>query len=174
MPTGIDFLHIREEHVYRQEVSPADVEHIRRIVTSSGIFPPEEIAIAIELIEERLKRGPASGYHFVFFEVAGHVLAYTCYGQIGLTQGSYDIYWIAVEQSERGKGYGEKLLLETERIITELGGRKTYLETSSKDEYQGTRRFYEKCGYTAEAVIRDFYADGDHKYVFSKRLQAGS
>ena len=44
-------------------------------------------------------------------------MGYACYGPIAVTIGSYDLYWIAVDQSCQGKGLGKVLLAEAERLI---------------------------------------------------------
>jgi hypothetical protein len=46
-----------------------------------------------------------------------------------------------------------------------------YVETSSRDQYEPTRRFYLKCGYRVDAVLEDFYAPGDGKVIFVKALR---
>jgi hypothetical protein len=48
--------------------------------------------------------------------------------------------------------------------------RKVYIETSSRPIYESTRQFYLKTGYRVEAILQDFYADGDSKYIFVKDL----
>ena len=44
------------------------------------------------------------------------------------------------------------------------------IETSSLPHYEPTCAFYRKHGYTLAARVADFYADGDDKLIFSKRL----
>jgi GNAT superfamily N-acetyltransferase len=83
--------------------------------------------------------------------------------------GSFDLYWIAVTQAEHGAGLGRKLLDHTETRVREAGGRILFIETSGRELYVPTRRFYEKCGFTLDVRVRDFYAPGDDKLVFSKR-----
>jgi serine/threonine-protein kinase len=51
------------------------------------------------------------------------------------------------------------------------GARLFLLETSSLPYYELTRRFYLKQGYDREAVLRDYYSDGDDMVVFRKRLR---
>jgi len=148
----------------------ADVGAVREIVSSTGFFHPAEIDVAVELVEEYLQRGPASGYRFVFAETAGRVIGYTCYGPIACAVGSFDLYWIAVHRDQRGRGLGRWLLAETERRIAAADGRGVYVETSGRAQYEPTRRFYEACGYRCEAALRDFYAPGDDKLIYVKML----
>lgn len=156
---------------YREEVVLADRHRVRRIVESSGYFHPAEVEVAVELVDERLTRGPASGYHFVFADRGGQTLGYTCYGPIAATAGSFDLYWIAVDQAHRGNGLGGALLAYTEQRIRAMGGRQVYIETSNRPQYRPTRMFYEKLGYRKEAVLKDFYAPGDDKAIYVKRLE---
>jgi len=155
----------------RATVLRGDAEIVRDIVSSTGLFRPDEIAIAVELVEERLRVGPASGYHFLFAEREGRVLGYSCYGPVPLTLQSYDLYWIAVRKECQGSGIGRMLLSRTEAAIAELGGRRVYIETSSKAIYRGTRLFYERSGYRAEATLREFYSPGDNKLIYVKTLK---
>ncbi len=154
----------------RETVLHGDAEIVRDIVSSTGLFRPDEIAIAVELVEERLRMGPASGYHFLFAEREGRVVGYCCYGPVPLTLQSYDLYWIAVRKECQGSGIGRMLLSRSETAIAGLGGRRVYIETSSKAIYRGTRRFYERSGYRAEATLREFYSPGDNKVIYVKAL----
>ncbi|MGQ9574721.1 MAG: GNAT family N-acetyltransferase [Thermoguttaceae bacterium] len=155
---------------FRYDLRPQDRHHVRRIVESTGMFNPAEVGLAVELAEERLTRGPASGYNFVFAEREGRVVGYVCYGPIAGTAASYDLYWIAVDNSHRGKGLGRLLLAEAERLIGQAGGRRVYVETSRRDQYAPTRQFYQRCGYHLEATLKDFYAPGDDKAIYVKVL----
>jgi GNAT superfamily N-acetyltransferase len=154
----------------RYEIQAADPQHIRAVTESTGVFSPGEIEIAVELAEERLAKGQASGYHFVFAEADGQVRGYTCYGPIALTVGSYDLYWIAVAKSAQGSGLGRTLLERSEQLIGESGGRRIYIETSTRPPYAPTRAFYERCGYRLEVVLADFYAVGDGKAIYVKGI----
>ncbi|MBU0638316.1 MAG: GNAT family N-acetyltransferase [Planctomycetota bacterium] len=156
----------------RDAVRDADVKAVRDIVTSSGFFAPHEIDVAGELVVERLARGAASGYHFIFADADSQPIGYACYGPIGCTVGSFDLYWIAVQAEIRGQGVGRRLLQEVERRVALVGGRRVYIETSSRPLYEPTRHFYERCGYHAEAHLEDFYSLGDAKVVFVKPLDA--
>ncbi|MBN2425738.1 MAG: GNAT family N-acetyltransferase [Calditrichaceae bacterium] len=157
--------------VFRDTVCKQDEENVRNIVASTGFFSQEEIDIAVELVTERLEKGLASGYHFIFAEVENRTVGYTCFGPIPATKLSYDLYWIAVHANMRGSGIGKKLMTESEKAIAGLGGNRVYIETSGRDQYIPTRQFYLTCDYTEAAVLDDFYAPGDAKYLYLKVLE---
>jgi len=159
---------VSSDVTFRDAVVPADVERVRAIVASTGFFSPDEIAIAAELVGEALAQGDASGYRFVLADVGGRTLAYACYGAIPATEGSFDLYWIAVSAEARGMGLGRRVLAEAERRIAALGGRRIWVETSSRAQYAPTRAFYERCGYERAALLEDFYRPGDGKVVYVK------
>jgi ribosomal protein S18 acetylase RimI-like enzyme len=156
------------EITFREEVRPADAEAVREIVAATGFFHPPEVDVAVELVTERLGRGEASGYHFVFADDGERLVGYTAYGPIACTAHSFDLYWIAVHPDQQGRGLGRRLMVETERLIARAGGARVYVETSGRDLYAPTRSFYEHHGYRAEAVLEDFYDRGDAKVVFVK------
>lgn len=156
----------------REEVSPQDPASVREIVQSTGFFHAAEIEVAVELVQERLNRGPASGYFFIFAELGGRTVGYACYGPIACTVGSFDLYWIAVHRDFQHHGLGRLLMRAAEDRIAQAAGRRIYVETSSREQYGPTRRFYEHFGYIAEATLADFYAPGDGKVIYTKSVQA--
>jgi ribosomal protein S18 acetylase RimI-like enzyme len=87
-----------------------------------------------------------------------------------LTEGAYDLYWIAVNPKVRRGGVGRALLAATEVAIRNLGGRLLIVETSGLPVYEPTRGFYLATGYTLEATLKDFYKDGDDLVIFTKHL----
>lgn len=152
----------------RTTVDEADLRNVRAITDSTGFFYPEEVETAVELVEDRLVKGPRCGYHFIFAEEEGRTVGYTSYGPIACTKTSFDLYWICVAGDARGKGLGTQLLEASERAIRALGGTRVYIETSMRELYEPTRAFYIARGYTAAAVLDDFYAPGDAKVIYVK------
>jgi len=157
-------------YIFRQNVTSNDPNNIREIVSSSGFFSEEEINIAAELAEEFLEKGAESEYFFVFAELDGKTVGYSCFGPIPATKFSFDLYWIAVHESERGKGLGKLIMSESEKSIQNLGGSRVYIETSGREQYLPTQNFYVACNCTKEAVLKDFYAPGDSKLIYVKEL----
>ena len=154
----------------REQPIPTDREVVRRIITDSGFFTDAEVDIAVELVDERLAKGPASGYEFLFIESSGRVIGYACYGEIPCTTGSYDLYWVAVDKSQQRRGIGKLLVQLVEQSLRKVDARKVYIETSTKPLYDPTRAFYTRCGYHEVAMFPDFYAPGDGKAVYEKTL----
>lgn len=158
------------EVTYREEVRPGDREAVGRIVRATGFFSEEEEGIAVELIDERLMKGEASGYFFLFAEQEGCLLGYASFGPIPGSVHSWDLYWIAVDPAAQGKGLGGKLMAKAERLMAKRGARQVYADTSSRPQYGPTRAFYLAQGYRQEALLADFYAAGDGKVIFVKAL----
>ena len=156
--------------VFRLEVQNEDRNRVRAIVASTGVFSPVEIEVAVELVDERLAKGPSSEYHFVFAQRAGSTLGYACYGPIALTAASYDLYWIAVDKACQGQKIGQLLLAKSEELIRAAGGRQIYIETSNRAHYSPTREFYLRRGYRQDALLKDFYAPGDDKVIYVKKV----
>lgn len=158
---------------YRDAPLPADAGRVEALLEKTGMFRRDEIAVALELIGERLAKGAASGYHFWFADRAAspHCPAgYVCYGPTPCTIGSFDLYWIAVDEACQGRGLGRVLAELAESSATKMKGRRMYVETSGKKQYEPTRAFYRALGYAEAARLPDFYDAGDDKIIFQKTL----
>lgn len=158
------------EITFRTIPTSEDIKNIREIVSSTGFFYDHEIDVAVELVEEHLKNGVKSGYHFVFAEINGKTAAYSCYGPIACTKSSFDLFWIATHNNYRGKGIGKKLLEETYKCAREMSCTGLYAETSAREQYAPTREFYDKNGFIKEAQLKDFYDKDDDKVIYVKKL----
>ena len=142
---------------YRREVWASDVSAIGEMVASTGFFTPAEIAVAVELVDERLQKGEASGYFFLIAEDgAGRVLGYACYGPVPATQSTYDLYWIVVDPAHQRGGLGRELLARAEEAIAAVGGVDVYVETSSRALYRPTRQFLRQSGLPPRGRVRRF------------------
>jgi ribosomal protein S18 acetylase RimI-like enzyme len=156
---------------FRYEVRPEDGETVREIVAATGYFTPSEVDVAVELVEENLAKGAAaSGYHFIFAEQGARTIAYLCYGPIPCTISSHNLYWIAVHPDYQGRGLGKALMREAEKRIRAAGGTRIYIDTSYKAQYEDTRAFYLSLGYELDALLKDFYSEGDDKVIYRKLL----
>ena len=157
---------------FRSIVADTDLATVRAITESTGFFYPEEVDTAVELVEDRLVKGPRCGYHFLFAEQDGRTVGYASFGPIACTKESFDLYWLVVGRDFRGKGLGTQLLEKSEDAISALGGSRIYIETSARPLYIPTRAFYLARGYSQIAELEDFYAPGDAKAMYVKVLPA--
>ncbi|GIW95870.1 MAG: hypothetical protein KatS3mg110_3911 [Pirellulaceae bacterium] len=160
----------RLPYVFRYEPQLQDIEQVRTLAESTGNFYPEEIVVAVQLVQEAVEHGAASGYQFVFADGPSGCHGYACFGHIPLTRSSYDLYWIVVGRAWQRQGLGRSLLEAVERRVRAAGGTQLFIDTSGRDQYQATRRFYEAQGYQQAAILPDFYAPGDPKIIYSKKL----
>ncbi len=155
----------------RREIRPEDRAPVHRMTAATGFFRPEEVEVAVELVDESLAKGAeGSGYHFLFADDDAGPVGYTSFGPIAGTVGRYDLYWIVVDPARQGEGIGRWLMAEAEAAIAAQGGRRVYVETSSLARYEPTRAFYAAVGYEVVAVLPDFYDAGDGKVILSKDL----
>lgn len=148
----------------------SDRDAILEFMRGTGMFRPDEIDIAAEVLDDALAAGPAGHYQSYTAELFGRIVGWVCFGPTPCTVGTYDIYWIAVDQSMQGKGIGKALMTHSEQLIRQLGGRLAIVETNGREEYNPTRQFYLRCGYTLAARVQDFYSIGDDKVIFTKVL----
>ncbi len=155
----------------RPMLNLTDRDAVIHIVRATKMFTAEEEGVALELIDTFLHKPEQQDY---VVEVAeddfGCLNGYVCYGPTPLTEGTYDLYWIAVRPEAQHSGYGKALLKQVENAVKQKKGRVIVVETSSQDKYAPTRRFYLKTGYAECARIRDFYRLGDDRVIYCKYL----
>jgi ribosomal protein S18 acetylase RimI-like enzyme len=151
-------------------MSAKDKQALLTILKNTPEFNPSEVVVAEELIDNNLAVGTKSGYHIQIAEDAGQIVGYVCYGETPLTIGTWDIYWIAVDRTKRGRGTGKVLTEAAERAIKQAQGRLVFIETSSTPLYENTRQFYLGRDYEVVACIPDFYSPGDDKLILQKKL----
>lgn len=167
---------------FRDRPIATDRDGVRTMAEATGFFRPDEVEVATELVEESLAKGDDSGYYFYFAvaadtpqhgkspATADSLMGYVCYGPTPCTIGSFDLYWIVVDKRCQGQGLGQELMQRAEKAAKLMGGRRMYVETSGKELYLSTQRFYEKAGYRVAARLQDFYDAGDDKLIYEKIL----
>ncbi|MEO5902794.1 MAG: GNAT family N-acetyltransferase [Gemmatimonadaceae bacterium] len=169
------------------EMSLKDRPRIREILDATRVFRSEEVDVAIELFDSVFGttvgvdatianpvNTPASPDYFFLgaFNPEEELAGFACYGPTPGTDGTYDLYWIAVDPATQGSGCGTILLNEVERRLKGQNARMVVVETSSRSDYGNTRGFYIRRGYVEAARARDFYAPADDRITYTKRLQS--
>jgi len=145
---------------------------ILRILEATDMFTPAELDVAMELVDIYLTNKEQKDYIiYVATDERKEVVGYVCYGPTPATDGTFDLYWIAVSPAMQQQGVGKKLLSFTEQAIMNQQGRMIVIETSSQTKYKPTQDFYLRNHYQLEARIKDFYRIGDDRLIFVKRLK---
>ncbi|MCB0727780.1 MAG: GNAT family N-acetyltransferase [Ignavibacteriae bacterium] len=152
----------------------SDRDKIKDILIDTDNFNEEEIKIALELIDVYIKDKDQKDYE-IFVDSDDEdekveIKGYVCIGPRPLTEGTYDLYWIAVNPKVQSKGIGSGLIKYIEDNIRSKNGRLILIETSGKDSYEKERKFYEKNQYEELVNIRDFYKPGDSLVIYGKYL----
>jgi len=141
------------------------------IIQTTEMFTPDEVAVARELIDIYLDQQEQRDYRLVVaLSEAGRVVGYLSYGPTPLTEGTYDLYWMAVASGQQGRGHGRELVNWLEEEVRASGGRMILIETSSQPKYEKTRRFYTGLNYQEVSRIPDFYRKGDDRITYVKYL----
>jgi ribosomal protein S18 acetylase RimI-like enzyme len=152
-----------------------DRPRLAEVLAATGAFNPDEIQVALSLFDVSSPTSdPLSpgDYEFLgaFDEASDRLVGYACFGATPATDGTYDLYWLAVDPAAQGRGIGSALVRAVESKLLERGARLLVVETSSRPDYAGTRRFYARSGYKEAARVRDFYAPADDRIVLTTRL----
>ncbi|MFN0181148.1 MAG: GNAT family N-acetyltransferase [Gemmatimonadales bacterium] len=87
-----------------------------------------------------------------------------------MTDGTWNVLMLIVSADAHGNGHGRALMQHVEAELRSKGARLVIVETSGASGFERARAFYPQCGYTEEARLRNFYAAGDDKVVFTKAL----
>jgi ribosomal protein S18 acetylase RimI-like enzyme len=155
-----------------RKIRSQDRAELEALLTAQENFNPEEIQVALELVDIVLNH-PGQEDYIIRVAAApdGKVLGYVCYGKAPLTDAVYDLYWIVVHPSFWNRGVGSSLLRGAEADLKPRGARLLLVETSSKPSYGTPRAFYRKHGYIEQARVHDYYSPGDHKLILGKTLK---
>lgn len=149
--------------------TPADAERLVRLTADTGFFRPDEIDTLGGVLADFF--AAESPEHACYTsEADGRIDGYVYIGTEEMADRTWYVWWIAVDPHTQGRGVGRELLRFAEDEARRRGGRVMFIETSGLPVYEPTRRFYLRNGYDREAVLRDYYRDGDDLVVFRKRL----
>ena len=152
-------------------ISHSDMAGIKSILTSTAFFYDFEVEVCLGIAGETLSRGSEeSGYHWIKIMDGPTMVAFANYGKNDFSIHSWELYWIAVHDQYRDKKLGKTLLQAVEDDLRERGAGILWIETSGRPLYAPTEAFYRNNGYTLAASLADFYAPGDPKQVYSKKL----
>jgi ribosomal protein S18 acetylase RimI-like enzyme len=149
-----------------RKIRKEDIEYLKTVLDSIELFPSDMLE---EMSSDYFDNPDTQDIWFTATENDEPIsIAYCAPEQ--LTEGTFNLYAIGVKSDIQGKGIGSKMMSYLENLLKEQGHRILIVETSGTSSFQLTRKFYEKLNYSKEAVIRDFWKEGDDKIVYWKKL----
>lgn len=149
-----------------RKVNKQDLPALKTVIDSSELFPSE-------MLEEMMSdyfNNPSSQSIWLTTVVDNQPVAVAYCAPEYMTEGTYNLYLIAVHAKYQGQGIGGKIMGYLEDMLRQQGHRILLVETSGNAEFELTRKFYLQHQYNQEAVIREFYQAGEDKVVFWKKL----
>jgi ribosomal protein S18 acetylase RimI-like enzyme len=151
---------------------PSDESQIIQVAEKTGVFSGEELSVLREILGVYYHPGPNDAYEFVVYRdgSADSVAGFGCYGPIPMADRIWDMYWLGVDPAQQGKGIGNLIMKTVEEDLAKRGARTIYLETSDSDHYRAARNLYERRAYERIAHFPDYYAVGEGKVIFRKKL----
>ncbi len=149
-----------------RSVQKVDIDALKAVLDSSELFPSEMLD---DMINDYLTNPESTDIWFTTIRDNQPISIGYCAPE-KMTDGTYNLYAIAVTKELQGKGIGSNMMTYIENLLREKGHRILIVETSGKAEFKNTRQFYLNCDYVQQAVIPEFYEAGDDKVVFWKKL----
>jgi ribosomal protein S18 acetylase RimI-like enzyme len=141
------------------------------VLIKTRAFSSAEIDVAMELIDIVLKDQVQKDYQIdCMVDDQDLAIGYICHGPTPMAQGTFDLYWIAVDPDFQEQGAGSKLVGFLEEGVKARGGRMILADTSTVPQYEKTQRFYVKNGFQQVARIPDYYHPGNDRVTFCRRL----
>jgi ribosomal protein S18 acetylase RimI-like enzyme len=154
-----------------RDLKTKDCPILERLLSRIPVFDRDDQALAMELIYLALSQSGQKDYaFFIAADEEDFPIGYACFGPTPLTEGTFDLYWIAVDPACAGQGVGTRLLMAVEGEIRTQKGRLLVIETSSGRPYTLTRQFYLKNGYQLAETIPDFFREGEDRVTYVKKL----
>lgn len=147
-------------------VKREDVRGLKEVLDSSQLFPSEMLD---NMISDYFENENTEDIWFTK-TVDNLPIALGYCAPEKLTNGTYNLYALAVRKEAQGSGIGVEMIEFIEDFLRKKSARILLIETSSNPEFELTQKFYAKLGYHKEATIREFWGEGEDKLVFWKKL----
>ena len=144
-----------------------DIHGIKEVLDSTELFPSELLG---SMISEYLNNPESDEIWFTSL-INEKIIGFGYCKPEELADGTYNLLAIAVKKEFQGMGEGKKMIKYIENLLVKREKRILIVETSSNSEYILTRRLYDQLGYTKEAIIRDFWGEGEDKVIYWKKLK---
>jgi len=146
---------------------------IIRLLRQVEVFTTEELGFFGRMFDQcRLGCGPCELQCCAVKRENGSLKGFVCFGATPLTEGTYDIYWLAVDPADQQEGVGTALVEHVCDEARAAGAGQVLIETSSVDAYEATRDAYARMGFVEVARVPDYYRPGVDRVILVRKLHA--
>jgi ribosomal protein S18 acetylase RimI-like enzyme len=150
--------------------TPDDTIALIALAAASGLFDPNQTDDLAQMLDKHFSdKDENQDIWLTDYDNEPVGIAYIAPER--MTEGTWNLYLIAVHPDRQKQGRGKALLGYVEQMLIERGERILLVETAGTDDFEYVREFYRQNGYEEEARIREFYAAGVDKIVFRKALK---
>lgn len=149
-----------------------DRPRLLEIAVATGLFTPPDADGLLGGVVDGLVSGALPDGHAAVVAVRddGAMAGWAYYAPDAYAADVWNLWWIGVDPPQHGRGDAHALLAHVERAAAEHGGRVLVIETNDQPAQARARAFYARRGYGERGRVPDFYADGEAKVIFSRRL----
>jgi ribosomal protein S18 acetylase RimI-like enzyme len=154
-----------------RKTSAHDTDALMAIVESSGQFDTDGLAHVKTTLLEYLE-GQSNGLWLTADDGEPVGVAY-CVPE-PVTSGTWNLLMLWTRRDRSNQGHGSALVEYLQVQLAYQAARLLIVETSGLPEYEAARHFYDKCGFSQEARVKNFFAHGDDKLIYTKNLQLNS
>src|SRR5258706_14503965 len=88
---------------------PADSPTLIELAAATGVFKPHEIRALGEVLDDYHAANQAQGHRAITFEQSGQILGFAYYAPAAMTDRSWYLYWIAVNNNTQARAICGKL-----------------------------------------------------------------
>lgn len=145
-----------------------DQEAVAALLSALNLFEPEEVDMVTGMLAEHFGSDQSSDLWFIDDDNGPVGIAYAAPER--MTDGTWNLYLIAVHPDRQKQGRGAALLKHVEEALAAQNVRVLLVETAGVEDFDYVRQFYRSSGFREEARISEFYGEGVDKVVFWKRL----
>lgn len=145
--------------------TPEDLPRLQDMLDATQLFPSEMLP---DMVAPAL-RGESDDL-WLTCRLGGDAIG-LCYTRPEeMADRVWNMLALGIHPLHQRAGCGASLLAATEAALAQLGARLLIVETSGTDAFAPARAFYRKARFQEIARLPDYWADGDDKVTFLKRL----
>ncbi|MEM6409075.1 MAG: GNAT family N-acetyltransferase [Pseudomonadota bacterium] len=145
-----------------------DIPALRSVLDQTALFPSD-------MLPDMLAPFLAGSQGETWLTAEGGAAdAGLCYArEEPFAAGCWNLLAIAIHPAAQGCGVGRAITKKLEAELSTRGARILIVDTSGTPQFEAALAFYTAVGYRREAQIEGYWAPGDDKVTFWKRLGEG-